>query len=127
MNKIDSIERFSYLLDDFMGMNKRFFLYNASIVLSSGKLPSIIEITINVFMGCDIPRVAKAAYSFFDTIFMVYWPSEHLQHRNNKEDVTPFLPKPEDATDYQALKQFLLQKLEQILTKMLDHLGKAPT
>lgn len=65
MNKIQDISRFSYLLDDYMGMNKRFFLYNASTVLSSGKLPSIIELTINFFMGCDVPRVAKSAYSFF--------------------------------------------------------------
>ena len=74
MNKISDISRFSYLLDDYMGMNKRFFLYNASIVLSSGKLPSIIELTINIFMGSDVPRIAKSAYSFFETIFMVYWP-----------------------------------------------------
>ena len=65
MHRIEEIGRFSYLLDDFMGMNKRFFLHNASIVLSSGKLSSIINLAINGFMGCDIPRVAKAAYSFF--------------------------------------------------------------
>ena len=65
MNKISDVARFSYLLDDYMGMNKRFFLYNASIVLSSGKLPSTIELTINVFMGSDVPRIAKSAYSFF--------------------------------------------------------------
>lgn len=65
MRKIEDVGRFSYLLDDFMGMNKRFFLYNASIVLSSGKLPDIIDMLINGFIGCDTPRVAKAAYSFF--------------------------------------------------------------
>lgn len=65
MKKIEDIGRYSYFLDDFMGMNKRFFLYAASIVLSSGKLADIIEISIKAFMGCDIPRVAKAAYSFF--------------------------------------------------------------
>jgi hypothetical protein len=42
MSQINDISRFSYLLDDFMGMNKRFFLYNASTVLSSGKLGNII-------------------------------------------------------------------------------------
>lgn len=46
-------------------MNKRFFVHNASIVLSSGKLPLIIETAVNFFFGCDIPRIAKAAYSFF--------------------------------------------------------------
>ena len=65
MQKIDDLTRFSYLLDDFTGMNKRFFLYNASIVLTSQKLPFIIEMFINDFMGCDVPRIAKAAYSFF--------------------------------------------------------------
>jgi hypothetical protein len=65
MQKIEDLGRFSYLMDDFMGMNKRFFLHNASVILSSGKLPSIINLAINAFMGCDIPRVAKASYSFF--------------------------------------------------------------
>ena len=65
MSRINDLGRFSYLLDDYMGMNKRFFLFNASIVLSSGKLPAIIELCINAFMGCDVPRVAKAGYSFF--------------------------------------------------------------
>ena len=58
---------------------------------------------------------------------MVYWPPDHLQRRNSKEDVTPVIPKPTDAQYYQALKQFLLQKLEQILTKMIEHLARAPT
>jgi hypothetical protein len=108
MSHINDLDRFSYLLDDYMGMNKRFFLYNASIVLSSGKLPTIIEMCIDHFMGCEVPRVAKAGYSFFETIFLVYWSPEQLQHRNGKEDVTPFNPKPEDGQNYQALKLFLL-------------------
>ena len=41
--------------------------------------------------------------------------------------MTPIHLKPEDAQYYQALKQFLLQKLDQIVAKMLDHLSKAPT
>jgi len=65
MARINDLDRFSYLLEDFMGMNKRFFLYNASIVLSSGKLPTIIDTCISHFMGCSVPRVAKAGYSFF--------------------------------------------------------------
>lgn len=127
MKQIDDLGRFSYLLDDYMGMNKRFFLYNASIVLTSTKLPTIIETSMSGFMGCDVPRVAKSAYSFFETIFMVYWPIEHLNHRNSKEDVTPITLKPEDAQSYQALKEFLVQKMEEILSKMLLHLGTAPT
>ena len=79
MKKIDDMGRYSYFLDDFIGMNKRFFIYNAGVVLSSGKLPDIIDICINGFMGCDVPRVAKAAYSFFETIFMVYWRPEFIQ------------------------------------------------
>ena len=78
MRKIDDLDRFSFLLDDFMGMQKRFFLYNSSTVLASGKLDRIIDVCISTFMGCNVPRVAKAAYSYFETIFMVYWPTEHL-------------------------------------------------
>jgi hypothetical protein len=82
MASIDSLNRFSYLLDDFIGMNKRFFVYNSSVVLSSGKLPQIIELCVNSFMGCDTPRVAKAAYSFFETIFKVYWPAQFIFTHN---------------------------------------------
>ena len=110
-----------------MGMNKRFFLYNASIVLASGKLPSIIELSMNIFMSCEVPRVAKASYSFFETMFTVYWPPEHLNYRNSKEDITPIEPKVEDSQYYLALKQFLLQKMEEIVSKMLKFLSSAPT
>jgi hypothetical protein len=51
-------------LDDFIGMNKRFFICNASIVLKSNQLPSLIDHCLE-FIGCDTPRVAKAAYAFF--------------------------------------------------------------
>jgi hypothetical protein len=54
-------------------MSKRFFVCNASIVLSSGELPHLIELCTTAFVGCDTPRIARASYSFFETIFMVYW------------------------------------------------------
>ena len=57
---------------------------------------------------------------------MVYWPPDHLNYRNSKED-TPFIPKPEDSQNYLALKQYLLQKMEQTVSKMLEHLSIAPT
>ena len=57
---------------------------------------------------------------------MVYWPPDHLNYRNSKEE-TPFIPKPEDSQNYQALKQYLLQKMEQIVSKILEHLSIAPT
>ena len=127
MQSIENIGRFSYLLDDFMGMNKRFFLHNASVLLTSGKLPSIIELCMEHFMGCDTPRVAKAAYSFFETIFIVYWSPEFLASRNAQEDIVQFHPAPTDANNYLALKAFLTPKLEQIVGKMLVHLASAPT
>lgn len=93
MTKIEDIAKYSYFLDDFMGMNKRFFLYAPNIVLTSGKLPNMIDISIQAFMGCNIPRVAKAAYSFFDTMFLVYWRPEYISLRNSQPDITPFIPK----------------------------------
>lgn len=58
---------------------------------------------------------------------MVYWRPEYIHLRNSQEDVTPFVPKPEDSSHYLALKAFLLQKIEQIVAKMLEHLSTAPT
>lgn len=53
-------------------MNKRLFVYNSSLLLKSGELPRLIDLSID-YMESDTPRVVKAAYSFFETIFMAYW------------------------------------------------------
>ena len=37
------------------------------------------------------------------------------------------MPLAEDAKYYQALKEYLVQRLEQIIAKMLQHLASAPT
>lgn len=78
MNQIEKMEKYSYLLDDFIGISKRFFVYNASIVLNSGQLPNIISLCTTAFIGSDTPRIARAAYTFFETIFMVYWRQEFI-------------------------------------------------
>lgn len=62
-------------------------------------------------MSCDTPRVAKAAYSFFETIFLVYWGPDFLASRNSQEDIVKFIPSPADAGNYLALKSFLVPKL----------------
>ncbi len=61
----ENIEKYSFLFDDFLGVSKRFFVYNASILLNSGELPNIIQLCTNAFTASDTPRVAKGAYSFF--------------------------------------------------------------
>jgi hypothetical protein len=107
-------------------MNKRFFIYNASIVLTSGQLPSLLDLCINAFLGSDTPRVAKASYSFFETVFMVYWRPEFIQDYNNESEGDVFAVKSEDFQLHQELKSFLLQKVEYILSKMIEHLSKVP-
>jgi len=54
-------------------MNKRFFIFNTNIVITAGQLPQLLELCISAFMNSNTPRVAKASYTFFETIFMVYW------------------------------------------------------
>ncbi len=65
MNHISKMDEYCYLLDDFIGISRRFFVYNASIVLNSGQLPNIIDLCTNAFIGSNTPRIAKAAYNFF--------------------------------------------------------------
>lgn len=65
LQTVDNLDKYVFLLDDFIGMNKRFFIFNAAIVLKSGQLPAILQMCINAFMGSDTPKVAKAAYTFF--------------------------------------------------------------
>ena len=63
-------------------MNKVFYLYNASILLNSGRLPALIDLCTQAFLGCKTPRIAKAAYSFLETLFMVYWPQPFIEAYN---------------------------------------------
>ena len=64
INRMEGVEKYSYLFEDFMGMNKVFYLYNASILLSSGQLPALIDLCTQAFLGCKTPRIAKASYAF---------------------------------------------------------------
>lgn len=114
LNQIEKMEKYSYLLDDFIGISKRFFVYNASIVLNSGQLPNIIQLCTTAFIGSDTPRIAKATYTFFETIFMVYWRQEFIDLHN--EDMTgekgeKFVRKTEDDLLYFQLKNLLTEKL----------------
>lgn len=121
-----SIERYSFLFDDFVGVSKRFFLYNASILLGSGELGNIIQLCTNAFTASDTPRVAKGAYSFFETVFMVYWRQEFIDRYNSKKEGQRLERRVEDACLYLQLKALLLQKLEFILCKIMEHLSQAP-
>jgi hypothetical protein len=73
LSTYENVQKYPYLTDDFIGMNKRFFIFNASIILCSGQLPAILQMCIDVCVGSETPRISKAAYSFFETIFRVYW------------------------------------------------------
>lgn len=127
MNQIEKMEKYSYLLDDFIGISKRFFLYNASIVLNSGQLPNIIALCTSAFIGSDTPRIARAAYTFFETIFMVYWRQEFIDEHNADQAAEKFVRKTDDQALYYQLKNLLAEKLEFIVTKVLEHLSKGPS
>lgn len=86
----DSISDYELLIDDFIGMNKRFFIYNSQIVLESGELPSLIETCINLSNVIEVPQVSKSSYRFFETIFMVYWSDDFINHYNQNEEVDKF-------------------------------------
>jgi hypothetical protein len=120
-----NIEKYSFLLDDFMGMNKRFFVYNASIVLKSNRLGPLIDQCLE-YIGCETPRVAKAAYTFFETIFMAYWREEFIEtyNRDSVNDALRF--NPNDDGLYHELRAELKDKLHYILAKMLKHLSEIP-
>jgi hypothetical protein len=102
------MEKYSYLLDDFIGISKRFFVYNASIVLNSGQLPNIIELCTTAFIGSETPRIARAAYTFFETIFMVYWKQEFIDEYNSELTGEKFTRKTEEEVLYYQLKTLLV-------------------
>jgi hypothetical protein len=77
-------ERLNLLLEDFLGMNKRFFTFNVSLVLKGGQLPQLIDHCIE-FLSSDSPSISKATYSFFETVFMAYWPAHFIEEYNRNE------------------------------------------
>jgi hypothetical protein len=107
LNSREKIERYHFLLDDFIGMNKRLFIFNANIVLTSGQLPALLDLCIFAFMSSGTPRVAKACYSFFESIFMVYWRNELIEEYNAETEGDKFVPRPEDHELYMQLRTFL--------------------
>lgn len=126
MSKIKQMDEYCYLLDDFIGISRRFFLYNANIVLNSGQLPNIIDLCSTAFIGSNTPRIAKAAYNFFQTIFMVYWRDEFIDEHNARVPDQKFTKKKENEALYNQLKQLLVNQLQLIITRMLQHLSLTP-
>lgn len=122
----NKVEKYSFLLDDFIGMNKRLFVYNSSLLLKSGELPRLIEQSID-YMQSETPRVVKAAYSFFETVFMAYWNPSLIEefNKNNQEDYHIGLATRYDNA-HQLLKANLEDKIHYIIAKMLDHLARVP-
>jgi hypothetical protein len=129
MNQVEKMEKYSYLLDDFIGISKRFFVYNASILLNSGQLPNLIQLCTSAFIGSETPRIARAAYTFFETIFMVYWRQEFVDDYNSEMtgEREKFTRKTEDEPLYFQLKNLLVEKLDHIVTKILEHLSLVPS
>lgn len=101
-----------------MGMNKRFFIFNASIVLKSNQLPILIDHCIE-YLSNDNPRIARATYTFFETIFMTYWPIEFINEYNSNSENESFKFIEEDLPLYELLKEHLRDKVHYIMAKML--------
>lgn len=57
---------------------------------------------------------------------MVYWRQEFIDRHNSKKDGQTFIRKTEDEALYHQLKALLLQKLEFIVTKIMEHLSESP-
>lgn len=106
-------------------MNKRFFTFNVSLVLKGGQLPQLIDHCID-FLSSDSPSIAKATYSFFEAVFMAYWPAHFIEEFNRSEDNERISFSPEDLPLYEQLKEELQDKVHYILAKMLQRLSRAP-
>lgn len=106
-------------------MNKRFFTFNVSLVLKGGQLPQLIDHCIE-FLSSDSPSISKATYTFFETMFMAYWPAHFIEEYNRNEGNEPISFVPEDLPLYEQLKYELQDKVHYILAKMLQRLSLNP-
>jgi hypothetical protein len=66
-------DRYSYLVEDFLGMNARVLAYNAELILSSPVIGKLLDMVSSLFMRSINPRVLKAAYNFLNYLFMLFW------------------------------------------------------
>lgn len=103
-------------------MNKRFFIYNASIVLKSKQLTPLIDQCLD-YIDSETPRIAKAAYTFFETIFMAYWRHEFIEIYNKDANNDPIGFNPNDAELYYELKIELADKVHYVVAKILNRLS----
>lgn len=99
-------------------MNKRFFTFNVSLVIKGGQLPQLIDHCLE-FLSSDTPAISKATYSFFETVFMAYWPDYFLEEYNHAEENERICFVAEDIPLYEQLKEELQDKVHYILAKML--------
>lgn len=57
---------------------------------------------------------------------MVYWRQEFIDKYNEHHTEDKFVLKAEDFPNYVLLRKFLIEKMDHIITKMLEHLHKIP-
>ena len=99
---------------------------NPSIVINSNQLAPLIDHSLE-YIGCDTPRVAKAAYTFFEVIFMAYWRPYLINQYNQNDDHDPLCFNCNEHEVYNGLKLELQDKIHYILAKMLKHLSEIPS
>lgn len=119
LSSLERLERYSYLLDDFIGMSKRLFLINARVILTSGQLPALVELCTSAFTEVPAPKVVKAAAAFFEALCLPYWRAEFVESYNKCKEADHYLPHPSDAHLYLQLRPLLIQQMPNILSRML--------
>jgi hypothetical protein len=63
-------------------MNSRLVLYSTGTVVSSHYFPQLLHFVASDCLLTTSPRVLKAAYSFLQTLFMLFWPDQFIEQYN---------------------------------------------
>lgn len=73
LQSAQSIDRYCYLIDDFLGMNSRLLVYKTTIIVESSHFERLIRFITTDCLQSNSSKAIKATYSFLHTLFMVYW------------------------------------------------------
>lgn len=73
LNTSQTIDKFGYLVDDYLGMSGRLIFYNTSIIISSQQFPKLLHFVSSDCLLTTSPKVIKATYNFMQSLFMLFW------------------------------------------------------
>lgn len=121
----NSLSVLQYLIDDFLGLHIRIFVYNSSILLNTGKVEEILKFTSKCLVS-GLPKLASSASHLFESIFMIYW-MPYSREKYKKEGYGEVVTlQAENVPMYAELRNLLRPSVPGMIQELFSALGGVP-